>query len=253
MNSVVILRAVRDPASFTVNRRAEKIFIHREQFICNPADLNALEAALRLDGAVTAVAYGGAEAEEALRMALALGATRAVLAEGVGLHIADAGHIVEAVRRALDVCEATDVVLLGDEVLDGDTAQAGPRLAEALGWPFVESAWQVEAADGRVKAIVRRGRGYHALAAALPAVVSVARDSNRVRYAPAGRVVTYFRKAGAVEKVPASAGAENAPPCSTVTGEALPPERKLGVVMDGALPETLAALAASLRAARDGG
>ncbi|MEP7357461.1 MAG: hypothetical protein ABI847_09510, partial [Anaerolineales bacterium] len=236
MKIVVVLRAVRDPASFTVNRRAEKIFIHRDEFICNPADLNALEAGLRLpDSEVTAVACGGAAAEDVLRMARALGASRAVLVEADELQSAEAGRVTEALLGAVSAIEPVDLVLLGDEVLDGDSAQVGPRLAQALGWPFVESAWQIERMDdGGVKAIVRAGDGYRALGAGLPAVVSVARDSNRVRYAPAGRVITHFREAEAIEKMSLQGlGLDwtSAPPQCVTLGETYPPERKLGEVL----------------------
>jgi electron transfer flavoprotein beta subunit len=254
MNIVVVLRAVRDPASFTVNRRAEKIFVHREQYICNPADQNALEAALRFAGSrVTAVSYGGGPAEEVLRMARALGADEALLAAEPGLQNADPGTLT-AVLRAIVSGRPADLVLMGDEVLDGDCAQVAPRLADALGWPFVESAWQVERLDDGLKAIVRRRDRYRALAVDLPAVVSVARDSNRVRYAPAGRIIANFRQADAVDRLSVdSLGIENAsaPPDSVCTGESYPPERKYGELLNGELPETLNAVVATLQMALD--
>ncbi len=37
MNILVILRAVLDPNGFTVNRRAQKVFVNREDFIINPS------------------------------------------------------------------------------------------------------------------------------------------------------------------------------------------------------------------------
>ena len=63
MNILVLLHPIRNPASFTVNRKAQKIFTHRDEYVINPADKNALEAALRLGATVTAVALGEAPAE----------------------------------------------------------------------------------------------------------------------------------------------------------------------------------------------
>jgi electron transfer flavoprotein beta subunit len=257
MNIAVVLRAVRDPASFTVHRRAEKIFIHREQFICNPADQNALEAALRMPGGmVTAMSYGGGPAEDVLRMARAMGAARAVLAADPNLQNADTGTLTGVLLAVLRQIEPANLVVLGDEVLDGDYAQVGPRLAQALGWPFVESAWAVERVDdGRLKAVVRRGNEYRSLAVELPAVVSVPRDSNRVRYAPAGRVITCFTQPEAIESLtPAALGLDNrsAPPVSVSTGEAYPPERQFGEVLDGALAETMTTLVAAVRTVKAG-
>jgi electron transfer flavoprotein beta subunit len=257
MNIVVVLRAVRDPASFSVNSRAEKIFIHREQFICNPADQNALEAALRMPGGmVTAVSYGGEPAAEVLRMARATGAARAVLAAEPKLQDADAGTVTGMLLAVLRQIEPVDLVVLGDEVLDGDYAQVGPRLAQALDWPFVESAWAIgRMDDGSLKAVVRRGDEYRALGVELPAVVSVPRDSNRVRYAPAGRVITSFAEPEAIESLtPATLGLgdRSASPVSVSTGEAYPPERQFGEVLEGKLAETMATLEAALRTLKAG-
>ena len=86
MNIVVLLRAGRDPASFTVNRKAQKIFVHRDEWRVTPADLNALEAALQLAGSehtVVAVSIGGPGAQEALYLARAMGAARALQVTGL--------------------------------------------------------------------------------------------------------------------------------------------------------------------------
>ena len=90
MNILVVLRAVQDPAGITVNRKAQKVFINRPQAVVNPADRNALEAGLRLDGALTAVAFGAGPAEEALRDARALGARRALRLADPAWEAADA-------------------------------------------------------------------------------------------------------------------------------------------------------------------
>ena len=42
---VVTIKQILDPSGFTVNRKREKIFVNREEYIVNPADLNALEVA----------------------------------------------------------------------------------------------------------------------------------------------------------------------------------------------------------------
>ena len=75
MKIVVAMKQVLDPRGFTVNRKAEKIFVNREEWITNPADLCALEAALALKdklGAEVVVLSGGpARAGDALRDAWA--------------------------------------------------------------------------------------------------------------------------------------------------------------------------------------
>ena len=128
MNIFVILRAVKDPAGLTVNRKAHKVFVNREEYIFNPSDRNALEAALRLAGQVTVAACGGAPAEQVLRDARAMGAERAYLLKDRTLERADAGALTLALSRLLDRIGGADLVLCGAECLDADLARAWPRL-----------------------------------------------------------------------------------------------------------------------------
>ncbi|NIO69839.1 MAG: electron transfer flavoprotein subunit beta, partial [Anaerolineae bacterium] len=78
MRIIVPIKQILDPSGMTVNRRAERIFINREEYIINPNDKNALEEALKLkdeQGAeVVAVTMGPERADDALREAMAMGA-----------------------------------------------------------------------------------------------------------------------------------------------------------------------------------
>lgn len=258
MNIFVVLRAVLDPGGFVVNRKAQKIFVNQAQYRINPADLNALEAGLALaaSGAaeaptVTAVSYGGPEAEEALRQALARGASRALWVQAPELRQADASALVRVLVRVRERRGPADLVLLGAEVADADLAQVGARLAATLGRPFVEAAWQVQAADQRVQAVVKAPAGYEAVEADLPAVVSVARDCNRPRYAPAPAIISVYSRASAVEACSlADLGLSEAElrPLVEVTGTAIPPERELGKQLEGTPEELAQALASALEA-----
>ena len=153
MNIIVVLRPILDPAGFIVNRKAQKVFVNRENYILNPTDKNALEAALRLSDTVTAVSIGDAPAEDALRQARAIGASRAMLVRDAALKSADASVMTTVLQRLVHHLDGADLMLLGAEVVDADLAQLGPRLAMALGWPFVEGAQE----------IFVRGHGVHAI------------------------------------------------------------------------------------------
>ncbi|MBS1245635.1 MAG: Electron transfer flavoprotein alpha/beta-subunit, partial [Chloroflexi bacterium] len=82
MKIVVAMKQVLDPRGFTVNRKAEKIFVNREEWITNPADLCALEAALalkdKLSAEVVVLSGGPDRAGDALRDAWARGADRTI-------------------------------------------------------------------------------------------------------------------------------------------------------------------------------
>jgi electron transfer flavoprotein beta subunit len=263
MNILVVLRPVRDPASFTVNRKAQKIFIHRESFIINPSDRNALEAALALAGAehsVTAVAYGAEPALAVLRQARATGASRAiwvpapqtVVPDPVGL---DALSATKILQHVVTFVGSVDLLLLGAEVLDADMAQVGPRLAAALDWPFVEGAHEARALPqgGLGLVVAAQGGQYRLLGVDTPAVATMARDSNQPRFAPAARIITVYQDPAAVESVtPAGLGLDPAElaPVVLLRGESFPPERTFGQLVEGqgALHQLAVALSANARA-----
>src|SRR5262245_20824237 len=128
MTILVWLHAVHDPASFTVNRKAQKIFYHRDDYLLNPADKNALEAALQLGGTMIAVSIGEGPADDVVRQARALGATRAIRVSDPALAQVDASAHVAVLQRLITHLGGVELVLLGAEVLDSDLAQVGPRL-----------------------------------------------------------------------------------------------------------------------------
>ena len=253
MNFLVALRAVLDPAGFTVNRKAQKVFINRQSYIINPSDRNALEAALSLAGAngsVTAVAIGGKPAEDALRLARATGAGRAIWVADPDKTHPDALCVATVLQRVVAHAGPFDLVLLGAEVLDADLAQVAARLAAALDWPFVEAAYQVTARpEGGLALVVAAGRPgqYRWVGVDSPAVASVARDSNKPRFATASQIITIYTTPGSVETVTfADLGLDPAElaPATRLRGESFPPERTLGRMLDpdGALAELAEAL-----------
>jgi electron transfer flavoprotein alpha/beta subunit len=240
MNILVPLRPVRDPAGFTVNRRAQRIFVNRERFMLNPADHNALEAALRLadlDGQVIALAAGGESAREVLREARAAGAGRALWVPVEGAIVEDAHCVTRIVQQAVSHAGGVDLVLAGSEVIDGDMAQVAPRLAAAWGWPFVDEIYDVkELPEGGLGLTVARAGGYQLLGLDGPAVAGVARDCNRPRFATAGQIIAIYRDADAVERVTlADLGLDQGElkPATRIQGEGFPPERTLGRMLEG--------------------
>lgn len=108
----------------------------------NEVDENAVEAALALTGAegdeVIAVTLGPAIAVDALRRALAMGATRAVhLTDGAfaGGDVVATSRALAAAIRHLEQEGAIDVVLTGLAALDGLGSVVPSLIAAELGWP----------------------------------------------------------------------------------------------------------------------
>ncbi len=163
--------------------------------IVNPDDLHALEEALRwrerLGGRVTVLTMGPPQAEAALRRALSLGADRAVLLTDRAFAGADTYATTLVLARALRRLEREqgapfDLVWCGRQALDGDTGQVGPGLAARLGVPLLAYVARVRRLDPAARRIeVERvlDRRREVLRARLPALVTVERTLNAVRYA----------------------------------------------------------------------
>ncbi len=111
--------------------------------IINPDDKTAIEAALQLKekhgATVTVLTMGPAQAEKALREALAMGADEAFLITDrafAGSDTLATSTIIAAAVKKL----GADVVFCGRQAIDGDTAQVGPQIAEHLGIPQITYA-----------------------------------------------------------------------------------------------------------------
>jgi electron transfer flavoprotein beta subunit len=246
MNIVVAMKQVLDPRGFTVNRKAEKIFVNREEWITNPADLCALEAALtlkdKLGAEVVALSGGPARAGDALRDAWARGADRAIHLSDKAFAGADGFVAARILAKAVDKLGNVDLILCGDRSLDTGAGEVGPRLAEALGWPQVLGALDVSVSDRRARAVKANGKGFVALEVGLPALVTVAAGANQPRYPHGGRIMQSYREYQLEAWTAADVGMneDELKPLLENRGQSFPPERQRGTVLDS--PEELVRL-----------
>jgi electron transfer flavoprotein beta subunit len=255
MRILVVIGRVLDPRGIVVNRRRGRIFVNREEYVLQPADRCALEAALRVkdttDAEVVALPRSPLPDDDVLRQALSAGADRAVYLVGqVGnLPNADDAVMARVLAAAVGRLGKVDLILTGATTMDTGQAQLGPRLAEALGWPQIVGAWAVEAADGKVRAVRREGTGYVAVEADPPVVVTVGPRALKPRYPDGVRLIDVYRAADAVEKWDVSdlVGEEMLRPLLDKRGQDFPPERERGVRVSGAPGEMAQALADALR------
>jgi electron transfer flavoprotein beta subunit len=158
-------------------------------FVLNESDEYALEEALRIvekqGGEVVVISLGPERVREALRKALALGASRAVLladaAFAGGDALASGRALAAAVRR-----EAADLVLTGSQSDDNGFGATGTVLAGELGWPHAWLVMGVEVEEGArtLKVTREMESGLNELFRVdLPAVLEIQAGINHPRYA----------------------------------------------------------------------
>ena len=194
MNICVCIKQVPDTAEAGMDPETGRINRSGLTNILNPLDLNALEEAARLKekygGRVTALSMGPAQAETALREALARGADRGVLCTdrrfAGGDTWATSVTLALAVRRLeAEAGKKFDLLICGRQAVDGDTAQVPPELSVSLGIPFVGCVRKIKDVEtdragnfGFVTAESLIDKGYEILRAPLPAVMTVVKDIN---------------------------------------------------------------------------
>ena len=183
MRAIVLVKQVPDLRGAPIGVRPDgTIDRARAAAITNPADLHALEAALNMADEVWALSMGPPTAETALREAVSLGATRAVLLCDRLLAGSDTWATANALAAAITRLGAVDLVLCGISALDGETGQVGPEVAARLGWPQATGCESLEL-DG-TSVVARRivEGGFERLRIPLPAVVTIAETAFAPRY-----------------------------------------------------------------------
>jgi electron transfer flavoprotein beta subunit len=156
--------------------------------VVNPLDLYAIECALRIveeyGGRVTAITMGPPPAERALREAIAIGCTDAVLVSDRGFRGADTWATSYTLSRAIETLGAYDLIITGERATDGDTAQVGPGIAAWLDIPLVTYAAHVQLLqEKRVRADRLVEDGYQHVEVEMPVLLTVVKEIARPRLA----------------------------------------------------------------------
>lgn len=153
-------------------------------FIINPYDEYAIEEGIKLrekhGGEVTVITVGPEQSENALRMALAMGADKAVIVDSEDLNIDEysAAKILAAVIKD----RKFDIILGGNVSVDYGSGQVGPRLAEELGIPQVTTITKLDI-NGSEAIIERDVEGdKEVIQVALPVLLTAQQGLNEPRY-----------------------------------------------------------------------
>lgn len=185
MNILVCVKQVPDTTEIKIDPVTNTLIRKGVPSISNPYDVCALELAIRCKkahgGTVTVVTMGPDQAKAVLKDSLALGADKAYLVSDRvfgGSDTLATSYILSSVIRKLESENGVyDLILCGKQAIDGDTAQVGPEIAEALGRPQVTYAADFTPADGEVLVKRESDEGYDQIAVRLPALVTVVKTN----------------------------------------------------------------------------
>ena len=185
MNIVVCVKHIPDP-NLPPEMDGNRLKREGVQGVLDPGDEFGVEAGLQLKeahgGEVTLVSMGPAQAMDAIRRGLSMGADKGVLITDDALQDADALTTARALAAAIKRNEF-DLVIAGVESTDGYTGTMPSTLAELLGVPQLTFAKTLEINDGTARVNRQTAEGYHVVEAPLPALITVTAGVNEPRYA----------------------------------------------------------------------
>ena len=183
MNIVVCVKQVPEISEVKVNPETGTLVREGVASILNPFCEYALDHAVRLKRSmpevrITAVSMGPPQAKAVLLRALELGADRGVLVSDRRFAGADTWATALTLAAAVRAAQPDfDLVLVGKQAIDGDTAQVGPEMAEILGIPQIMYGVDLELTPNGKRLRVRRESetGYQVLESRLPVLVSASK------------------------------------------------------------------------------
>jgi electron transfer flavoprotein beta subunit len=125
---------------------------------------------------------GPAQVMNALKDAVALGVDDVILLSDRAFAGADSLATSYALAKAIEKIGGVDLVITGKQAIDGDTAQVGPGIAEALQIPHSTYVKHISYVDEQVIRVERMIEGgYEEIEMDLPALITVVKEINTPR------------------------------------------------------------------------
>ena len=196
-----ILVAVKRVIDYNVQIRVKEdgtgVHTDNVKMSTNPPDDNAVEEAVKIKESgkateVIAVTIGNEKAQESVRKALAVGADR-------GIHIITDSNVeplgAAKILKKIVEKENPELVLLGKQAIDDDTAQRGQMLAALLGWSQGTFASNLNIKDKVLEVTREVDEGLETLEINIPAVVTCDLRLNEPRYASLPNIMKAKKKA----------------------------------------------------------
>jgi len=193
---VVVKRVIDYNVQIRVKEDGSGIHTDNVKMSTNPPDDNAVEEAVKLKESgkakeVVAVTIGDEKAQETIRKALAVGADK-------GIHVKIEGYVeplsAAKILKKIVEKEKPELVLMGKQAIDDDTAQRGQMLAAILGWPQGTFASKLEMKNKALEVIREVDEGLETIEINLPAVVTCDLRLNEPRYASLPNIMKAKKK-----------------------------------------------------------
>lgn len=257
MRIIVCVKQVPDTTEVRIDPKTNTLIREGVPSILNPYDQFALEEGIRIrkmagEGNITVLSMGPPQARTALIKCLALGADDAVLLSDRAFAGADTWATSNTLSEAVRKLGEFDVVLCGQQAIDGDTAQVGPEIAQNLGIPQVTYVEEVRKVEGKKLELRKQTEdGYQIIEVDAPVLLSLMPTTSfEPGIAPMSGIMKAKRKpfevwgSEALAEDPSKFGLDGS--FTQVIRTYPPPSRGEGRILEGGPSEAAKTLAESL-------
>jgi electron transfer flavoprotein beta subunit len=185
---IVCVKQVPEVTEVKIHPETKALIREGVPSIVNPFDEFAVEEAIRIrerhGGTVVAISMGPPQAEQALNTCLAMGVDEAILLSDKLLIGADTIATSYALSKVIEQLGEFEIILCGQQAIDGDTGQVGPGIAENLGIAQVTYVSRVIIDEPGGKATLQREieEGYELIECKFPVLLSVTKGINEPRF-----------------------------------------------------------------------
>ncbi|MEJ8765026.1 electron transfer flavoprotein subunit beta/FixA family protein [Oceanobacillus sp. HCA-5259] len=222
------------------------------EFIINPYDEYAVEEAIKQrdehGGEVTVITIGDEDSEKQLRTALAMGADKAVLINTEDDLDEGDQYTTAKILEAFFEDKEVDLILAGNVAIDEASGQVGPRLAEALGIPYVTTITDLSI-DGDNVRIEKDVEGdVETVETTLPLLVTCQQGLNEPRYPSLPGIMKAKKKPlEELELDDLDVDEDDIEPKTKTVEVFLPPEKEAGRILEGEIQDQVKELVTLLR------
>lgn len=202
-HAIVCIKQVPDTTNIRIDPETGNLIRQGVPTILNPYDAHAAAAAIlwkrMLGGKVTILSMGPPAAAAAIRECVELGADRGILLTARPFSGADTlatSYVLAETIRAIAQTDPVDVVFLGKQAIDGDTAQVGPGVAARLDLPLLTYTVDIREIDLDKRQIVVQRKTENRdelIRASLPVVLTCEKDVAEIPFASLPDLVASLR------------------------------------------------------------